>query len=224
MLIPCPVDWEHPSTPADGSNYIHLLTSLRASIPSPRYVLATCLPAGEWALRNIDLARASRPLDLLNLMAYDFAGPWTPESGHHAALRPSPRSPASGTAAVTYVLRNAVPANKLLLGLPVYGRSFRACSKPGQRWEGAGGEDGVFDYRDLPRPAAKEGVDDKAVAAFCVGGDGGFVSYDSPATVKAKARFVAESRLAGLFYWHAAADAHGERSLVEAGFRALHEM
>lgn len=218
------VDWEHPSNTAQGGDYIHLLARLREALPSPRYILTSCLPAGEWALRNIDLVKAAQSLDLLNLMAYDFAGPWTTESGHHAALHSSSRSPLSGQSAVSYVLRQGVAPDKLLFGVPVYGRSFLGCSKPGQRHEGVGGEEGEFDYRDLPRPGAKEGVDEKACAAFCVGGDGGFVSYDTPGAVRAKARFVVREQLAGLFYWHGAADASGERSLVETGYRALHEL
>lgn len=155
-------------------------------------------------------------------MAYDFAGPWSPQSGHHAALHSTPNSPISCHSAVQYVLRQGVPSAQLLLGIPVYGRSFLGCSKPGKSYRACGGEEGTFDFRDLPRPGAKEGVDEKVGGAFCVGGDGGFVSYDTPETVKEKARFVAGMRLGGLFYWHGAADAVDGRSLVENGFRALH--
>ncbi|RJE22197.1 chitinase [Aspergillus sclerotialis] len=217
------IDWEHPSNPTEGNNYIHLLSALRAFFPPP-YVLATCLPGSEWALHNIDLAKAARYLDLLNIMAYDFSGPWTSTSGHHAQLKSTSKSPISGQSAVSYVLNQGVPHQKLLLGVPAYGRSFLGCSKPGQSHSGCGGEDGVFDYKDLPRPGAKEGVDEKAGAAFCVGGDGGFVSYDTAKTVQMKARFVVSKRLAGLFYWHIASDARGDRSLLEMGFKTLHEM
>lgn len=216
------VDWEHPESPSQGMDYVHLLSRLRAGFPSP-YVLASCLPAGEWALRNIDLGKASRFLDLLNIMAYDFAGPWTNESGHHAQLYGSSKSPTSCQSAVSYVLGQGVESRKLLLGVPTYGRSFLGASKPGQRYKGSGGEEGVFDFKDLPRPGAKEGVDDKVGAAYCVGGDGGFVSYDTGKTVQAKAKFAVNQRLGGLFYWHIAADAQVEgRSLVDTGFHALH--
>lgn len=110
------VDWEHPSNPTEGTNYIHLLSCLRDVFPSPEYVLATCLPAGEWALRNIDLSKAQRHLDLLNIMAYDFTGPWTNTSGHHAQLHSTSKSPTSAQSAVSYVLNQGVHAKKLLLG------------------------------------------------------------------------------------------------------------
>jgi chitinase len=68
-------------------------------------------------------------------------------------------------------------------------------------------------------------VDEQACAAYCVGGDGGFVSYDVPATVTAKAEFVRAFRLGGLFYKSGTedrVDADEEGSLVMAGYCALH--
>ncbi|KAI9931532.1 hypothetical protein MW887_010109 [Aspergillus wentii] len=222
------VDWEHPEDPQQGLDYVRLLARLRDYLPAPRYVLATCLPAGQWALRNIDLGKASNYLDLINIMAYDFAGPWTNQTGHQAQLySPSRATPASSTScqsAVNYVLYQGVNPKKLLLGVPAYGRSFLGSSNVGQNYSGCGGEDGVFDYSDLPRPGAKEHHDDKLGAAYCSGGDGGFVTYDTPRTVQHKARFATKMKLGGLFYWHIGGDARGPRSLIETGYNTLHEM
>ncbi|PGH07225.1 hypothetical protein AJ79_06329 [Helicocarpus griseus UAMH5409] len=258
------INWEHPSTPHQGSDYLNLLIRLRLQFPSPTYLLTTALPAGEWALRNINLSWAHHYLDHINLMAYDFSGPWTTHSGHQAQLftAPPPSIQGQGTsssdascaaapscqAGVSYVLAQGVPAKKILLGIPVYGRAFPGASGVGQPYEGVGGEERVFDYRDLPRRGAREMHDDLVVAAYCVdvgdgcagagadgndgegssgdgdgGGAAGFISYDSTRTVRQKARFVAQMQLGGLFYWHIAADAVGERSLVATGYNALHE-
>ncbi|KAB8271892.1 putative class V chitinase [Aspergillus flavus] len=220
------IDWEHPADPQQGMDYVRLLAKLREALPLPRFVLATCLPAGQWALRNIDLSKASLYLDLINLMTYDFAGPWTNESGHHAQLYSPSRNPGavSCQSSVQYVISQGVDPKKILLGVPAYGRSFLGSEKPGQRYAGTGGEDGVFDYSDLPRPGAKEHHDDKLGAAYCSGGDGGFVTYDTPRTVQQKARFATKTKLGGLFYWHIGGDARGPRSLIETGYNTLHEM
>jgi chitinase len=88
------------------------------------------LPAGQWALKNIDLEKAQKYLDFINLMTYDFAGPWEPLSGHHAQLF-APRHPhneaarTSCEAVVKYVLSEGVPSKKLLMGIPTYGRSCK---------------------------------------------------------------------------------------------------
>lgn len=160
---------------------------------------------------------------MLNLMAYDFSGPWKPETGHQAQLYGS-ASAISGQSAISYVLAQGVNAQKIILGVPVYGRSFLGSNGPGQRYTGCGGEDGVFDYRELPCPGAKEFHDKQAGAAYCTGDNGGFVTYDTPATVQQKAEFVTTSKLGGLFYWHICSDARGSRSLIETGYNTLHDM
>ncbi|KAJ9623698.1 hypothetical protein H2203_005960 [Taxawa tesnikishii (nom. ined.)] len=91
----------------------------------------------------------------------------------------------------------------------------------GAKFSGGGGEQGVFEYRDLPRPGTVEKVDRNVCAAYCVGGDGGFVTYDNPVTVMIKGDYAKREGLGGLFYWTATADAQGDRSLIVAGHRSL---
>ncbi|KAL9047386.1 MAG: hypothetical protein Q9214_000021 [Letrouitia sp. 1 TL-2023] len=219
------LDWEHPENPSQGADYVSLLKVLRESLTAPRYLVTTALPAGEWALRNIDLKKAQSSLDYINLMAYDFSGPWTSTSGHQSQLFAPPDAPpesqSSGGSAVAYLKSKGVPSNKILLGIPVYGRSFLGASQINQKFTGSGGHEGTFEYRELPRPGAQEQFDQQAVAAFCVGGDGGFVSYDNPRTVELKAQFAKREKLAGLFYWTGTGDKNGSESLVAAGNRVL---
>ena len=161
-------------------------------------------------------------------MAYDFSGPWTERSGHHAQLY-SPRNPHNESArsschsAVSYLRLNGVPPGKILLGIPVYGRSFPGADGIGQRFARQGAEEGTFEYRDLPRPGSTESIDPEVIAAFSVGGDGGFVSYDNPQTVQMKATYARSQMLGGLFYWTGTYDALGPRSLIENGYNALHD-
>lgn len=96
------------------------------------------------------------------------------------------------------------------------------CHNPGQQYSGSAGEEGTFEYKDLPRPGATEYTDEKLGAAWCVGGDGGWVSYDNPTTVKLKADYAKNNRLGGVFFWTGTADGEGPRSLVEASFSRLH--
>jgi len=222
------VDWEQPSSQTEGHNYLSLLTTLRQYFPHSAYTLTSALPANEWALSNIPLAHATQHLTYLNLMAYDFVGHWSPVTGHHAQLYASQANTPSGSAATAYCLAHGVPPQLILLGIPCYGRSFLSATGPGQTYMGHGGdnESGTFEFRDLPRPGSREVVDDRACAAYCVGGDGGFVSYDVPATVKVKAGFVKAAGLAGLFYWSGTGDrvdADEEGSLVMAGYCRLHQ-
>lgn len=226
-LLTLLVDWEHPQNPQEGSDYVALLAELRRHLPGPQYLLTSALPAGEWALRNLNLSAAASYLDFINVMTYDFAGPWVPQAGHHAQLF-TPKNPhneaatISGESAIRYFLKNGVAAHKLILGVPAYGRSFLGSNGVGASYSGHAGDEGTFDYRDLPRPGAKEFTDYATGAAYCVGGDGGFVTYDNVETVQMKGKFVRNNRLGGLFYWTATGDAPGPRSLVVTGYNTLH--
>lgn len=57
-----------------------------------------------------------------------------------------------------------------------HSRSFLGANTIGLHYEGHGGEDGVFEYKDLPRPKAVVHYDNEVTAVYCVGGDGGFVT------------------------------------------------
>ena len=222
------IDWEHPSDRTQGADYIHLLSDLRSALPSPAYTLTSALPAGTWALKNIDpISKAARSLDFINLMTYDFSGPWVPTAGYQSQLYTpaKPHNDAAHTScdsAVTYMLSQGIPEHKLLLGIPAYGRSFLGASRIGDKYSGSGGEDGVFDYHQLPRPGAREHVDPQTVAAYCVGGDGGFVTYDNVQTVREKAKYVKTKGLRGVFFWTGTGDrrAQGE-GLVESSWEVL---
>ncbi|KAL8933718.1 MAG: hypothetical protein Q9216_006237 [Gyalolechia sp. 2 TL-2023] len=219
-------DWEHPDDSKKGTNYVSLLATLRRHLPAPEYLLTSALPAGTWALQHIDLGKAASHMDYVNIMAYDFAGPWGKMSGYQAQLYTPPSSPAdmktSGQSSVHYMRSKGVPAKKICLGIPAYGRSFLEASSIHQRFKSSGGQEGTFEYNQLPRPGTQEQVDPHAGAAFCVGGDGGLVTYDNPDTVSIKARFIKQESLAGFFYWTGPGDQKGPRSLVAAGYKALH--
>ncbi|KAK7726052.1 Vacuolar protein sorting-associated protein 53 [Botryosphaeria dothidea] len=222
------VDWEHPSNPQQGADYVRLLATLRAYLPAPQYTLTSAIGCGEWCLQHINLAAASYYLDLVNVMTYDFSGPWVPSTEHHAQLW-SPRRPhnqhcqLSCHSAVNYLVSHGVPTNKILLGVPAYGRSFTGTRGLGHSYSGHAGEEGTFEYKDLPRPDSKEYVDENTGAAFCVGGDGGFVTYDNARTVRMKADYVKQNRLAGLFYWTGTGDkTDNQSSLVWNGYVGMH--
>jgi len=220
------IDWEHPSDPEQGRNFLALLAAVRLHLPDEHYLLTAALPAGQWLLKHIDLYKAQDYLDYVNLMAYDFTGSWAPQTGHHAQLYPGHNGEPSGSAAVEYAISTGFPASKILLGVPLYGRSFLGADGPGQTYTSVGGAEGTFEYKELPWAGTEEVVDIKTVAASSSGHEiAGWVTYDNPETVKLKGQYCKGRQLGGLFYWEATADTQqGPRSLIEAGFTALHSV
>ena len=170
-----------------------LLAAIRLHLPEDRYLLTAALPTNESVLQNIDLYQTANYLDFINLVAYDFAGPWSHKCSHQAQLYAHGEDETSGALGVQYLMSQNFPSKKILLGIPLFGRSFPNTLGSGQEFKGTAREDGSFEYSELPW--AKEQVDKQAVAAQCVSRDGGFVSYDNPDTVKMKASFCKQKGL-----------------------------
>ena len=68
-------------------------------------------------------------LDWVNVMTYDFAGPWTSYAGHNAPLFASSKQPAGKPRSTELTMKylveeRGIPANRLAVGIPLYGRGF----------------------------------------------------------------------------------------------------
>lgn len=156
------IDWEYPKSPEEGANFVSLLQATRqeldkyaATIPSdPRFLLTVASPAGSQNYVNFPFKEMDQYLDFWNLMAYDFAGSWDKDAGHQANLYPSkdnPKStPFSAEDPIKYYMSHGVPANKIVMGMPLYGRDFKNTDGPGKPFADVGEgswEKGVWDYK-----------------------------------------------------------------------------
>lgn len=125
----------------------------------------------------------------------------------------------SGSTGVTHLMQAGVPGQKILLGIPLFGRTFLQDTGPGQKSNaGPGaGQDGTFEYKDLPREGTKENVDERYVGAQCIGDDGGFVTYDNTDTVRIKAAFCKQKGLGVSFTFPGLPHRPGDRERGELG-------
>ncbi|CZT20164.1 probable endochitinase class V precursor [Ramularia collo-cygni] len=227
------IDWEYPKSSAEASNLVSLLQAVRqaldaysASLPNrPHFELTIASPAGPQNFPYYKFREIDQYLDFWNLMAYDYAGSWDANAGHQANLFPSQQNPASTPfstdAAVGHYISQGVPANKIVLGMPLYGRAFQNTAGPGKPFSGVGEgswENGVWDYKALPRPAnAGVEIDHQAVASYSYDpATKTMVSYDTPEVADAKVRYIRERGLGGGMWWESSADKPcGGGSLIE---------
>lgn len=147
-------------------------------------------------------------------MAYDFAGSWDATSGHQANLFKSTSNPAStpfsADVAISAYIAGGVPASKIVMGLPLYGRAFQSTAGPGTPYSGTGEgswENGIWDYKVLPRAGAIE-HEDKAIGASWSYDQNSrvMVSYDTPSIAATKASYINSRGLAGGMWWELSGD------------------
>ncbi|CAI6339007.1 unnamed protein product [Periconia digitata] len=230
------IDWEYPSNPEQGQQLLLLLQEIRSAMDAyadklaaeagerPHFVLSIAAPAGESNYKNMPLGAIAQVLDFINLMAYDYSGSWDPNAGHQANLFHSASNPNStpfNTQSVVDVyIAQGVPSSKIVLGMPLYGRSFTNTDGLGKPYQGGGPgswENGVWDYKALPQPGAAEYTDAEAGASYSYdNASRTLISYDTLDMVKRKAGYVREKKLGGAMWWELSGDRAGEGSLVES--------
>ncbi|ORX49509.1 glycoside hydrolase [Hesseltinella vesiculosa] len=190
------VDWEFPTNDDQGSHMVDLLKEVRTHL-GDNAILSVAVSCGPDGYGHLDLAGMNQYVDLFYLMAYDFSGPWEPVAGHQAPLYPHIND------AVQYYA-GFVPRNKLVLGLPAYGRAFTNTNGLQSEFEG----DATYDVRTLPRPSATEHYDRQMGASWSYDpASREFVSYDNPQVIQQKALYALNQGLAGCMFWELSGDA-----------------
>ncbi|KAL4873528.1 hypothetical protein BDV12DRAFT_160213 [Aspergillus spectabilis] len=217
------IDWEYPQNDQQAQNYVDLLRrcreTLNASQGNRRFQLTVAVPAGPQNYQRLRLQEMTPYLDFYNLMAYDYAGSWDQNAGHQANLNYSSGNPVSTpfntTQAVDYYTRTGgVPPEKIILGMPIYGRAFQNTDGPGRPFSGVGEgswEQGVWDYKALPRPGATEHLDRNIGASWSYDPSSRtMISYDTIPLADIKSNYIRDRRLGGAMWWETSADKGGK--------------
>lgn len=224
------IDYEYPLSQQESQNFVYLLRECREALDDYaernnqdyHYLLTVATPAGTQHYGILDMQGMDQYVDAWHLMAYDYAGSWDNTSGNQANVFADPRNPTStkfnSNHAVDDYLANGIDPSKIILGLPLYGRSFMNTQGLGQPYHGLGQgstEQGVWLYRDLPRPGSDVYINRRIIAAYCYDeAKEELVSYDTVETARMKAGYLMGRDLGGAVFWEASGDRTGENSLV----------
>lgn len=212
------IDWEYPSS---GSKLTVLIKSLRASLPD-KYLVTIALPSDIKTLAHYNLAELVRSVSFFSLMGYDMGGIWDERSLFQSQLYTDPNVMSQGSVneTVQYLLQY-MAADQLVLGMPSYGRSFKAsglyenatkCAKIKGIQQNP--KECLVYYNELPPSGYKE-VYDETTGAVYARGPGGVITYDNYKSARLKAKYVKEHGLAGGFWWDSSGDDYSsERSLL----------
>ncbi|KAJ5198739.1 Endochitinase B1 [Penicillium cinerascens] len=211
------IDWEYPADDTQAENLVTALQELRSALDTYsakhaddyHFLISVACPAGQTHYEKLRIPAMEPYIDFWNLMAYDYSGSWDTHAGHDANIYPSldnaKSTPFNSAQAVEYYISNGVDPSRIMLGMPLYGRSFMNTDGPGTVYNGVGDgnwENGVWDYKDLPFSAAQINFMEEPVASF---------SFDP---VQQKAQFIVTKGLGGAMWWESSSDKAGPDSLI----------
>ena len=208
-------DWEYPDTEAEVVGFERITRRFRAGVDaiglSKRRTMRITMAASSnpETLRRLKTDFLVATMDWINVMTYDYTGSWSDYAGHQSPLFASSKAPGSklSTAATLEHLLNdrKIPADRLVLGIPLYGRGF-AVAQPYASTRGiaatkvpAGGYASIVKRLDQGWTRT---WDDETKTPWLHAPDGSAViGYDDAESVAAKTVWANQHHLRGVFFW-----------------------
>lgn len=234
------IDWEYPNyaphngRPIDTVNFTLLLEECYNALKeqSPELLLTIAAPAGPANYANIELERIHQYLDWINLMCYDYHGPWPGDSltNHHSGLYPTGvgDNRLNTEEAVKYYISQGVPNDKLVVGTPFYGRSYSGVNGSSDglfsEWTSHGSgtteEEGMLFFYDIKRNLLntyERFWDSSALVPYLYNPEKQeFVTYEDEESLRYKCQKVKEMGLSGVMFWEISLDTRPEWDLLNA--------
>ncbi|HAX87078.1 MAG TPA: chitinase [Cyanobacteria bacterium UBA11370] len=233
------IDWEYPGdrnrggTDNDFENFLALLNEFRSAINNDaggqKLLLTIASPAikkgeAKTPQQFFDwLAQCAEYLDWMNVMSYDYHGVFPDDkvTGVNAPLLQdsTPGGNFSLKDTVEAYLVAQIPKDKILLGMPTYGRTFKVTSPltdtdngPGKPYSGAGSPGqgtrtpGFLAYYEILEGLSsgdwKRGWDQATLTPYAYNSKTGeWVSYDDAESFAYKVSYLIEQGLAGAMVW-----------------------
>lgn len=173
------LDWEHPKDANEQLAYAELLKTVHTTFANHGLTLSITMAA--WQELP---AEAFQHVDWIQIMAYDH-------DGKHSTFD-------NAIADVAKVIKAGAPINKIVLGLPFYGRSLTHHDQAKSFAE--------IVAKQLVQPDVDE-VD-------------GFY-FNGPSTIRRKAEYAITNGMAGVMVWEIGQDATGPKSLLRELRRSI---
>ena len=221
------IDWEPTENDEDRKGLVALSGALRAALPFKTMTAAA--PASDWYGRWWDVDALKTRLDFLNVMSYDFHGPWSEHAGHNAPLFAAPDdgdgAVANASASLTYwTEKRQWPKDRVHLGIPCYGRGF-AVKTWHQKPAGKAAHESI-DAHDIPAlidDGWRRAWDAKVgVPTLLKEGGVELISYEDAESAALKGAWAREKGLRGIFFWNIEQDwADGDHQIVKSASAAF---
>ncbi|CAF1039913.1 unnamed protein product [Rotaria sordida] len=224
------LDWEYPgsregSRPSDKQHFSNLLIELKEAFRPFHFLLTAAVGAGKPTIdAAYEISQVCQILDIVNLMSYDLHGSWETKTGIHIPLYSRQNDnqldkQLTQDWSVRYWINNGCSPSKIVMGLALYGRTFRLAS-PSKNYIGAPAvgpgnaglytnEQGFLAYYEICTRVKQQGwtkIFDEEQKTNYAYKDEQWVGYDDLYSIGYKIQYVQEMGLAGIMFWAADLD------------------
>ena len=214
-------DWEYPAqrggSPNDVANFVSLLSELKTALKARGLILTIAVGAAESSASiSYDIPNVAKHVDFILVMSYDFAVAADGKAGFNAPLQGQGKN--NVKAAVSYWLKSGAPANKIVVGLAAYGRSFTLKNSsqhtPGSLTIGGGNpgpftkEGGFLSYYEICenlKAGWTRHFDKTTLVPYAFNGTQ-WVGYDDKESLRYKLKYIKSLKLAGGMIWSIESD------------------
>jgi chitinase len=215
------LDWEYPDTKAEIIGFDRLCRRFRKELDAlgrkkGRHLFQTmAASANPSTLQWLSNKLLRETMDWVNVMTYDYTGDWTSYAGHHAPLFASSKQPApprSIELTMKYLVDRGMPANRLAVGLPLYGKGF-AVSEPYASTKKAtkGPAPRGGSYSNIEKLIREKGWtrrwDDETKNPWALAPDrSAVIGYDDAESLSLKTAWAMKQGFRGVFFWQISGD------------------
>jgi len=222
------LDWEYPKCwqvdcsagpDSDKESFALWVKELRAAFePKGLLLSAAVSPSKKVMDAGYDIPSIARDLDWIAVMTYDYHGHWDKKTGHVSPMYAHPEDDYdyfNTDFTMKYWMENGAPANKLVMGMPLYGQAFtldkssenglnapaKAKGKAGEFTRAAG----FLAYYEICDKIKNQGwtiVEDEEGRLGPYAHQGrNWVGYDDVAMIKYKSEYIRKMGFAGGMVW-----------------------
>ncbi|CAG0900587.1 unnamed protein product [Darwinula stevensoni] len=235
------MDWEYPAnrggTPADkvstlrpppDANFVQLLRELKAAFRPHGLLLTAAVSAGKSTIDTAyDVPAMAESLDIISVMVYDMHGAWEPFTHHNAPLYAHPLDQSgdnryfNANYSMRYWLSLGAPREKLVMGMPTYGRGF-SLDRPEENGfyapasqAGMAGpytrEAGILGFNEICEIQKQYGDFQRhwnhdVKVPYCTFNSRQWFGYDDIESISLKAQLIVDLNLAGGMVWSVETD------------------
>jgi len=216
------IDWEFPNL-RQGTQLTTLVKNLRQKFNTidSALIISMAVPATASTGQGFQYSSLQNYVDWFAIMTYDYYGSWSSVAGFNAPLYQSlldPLNAGAGASAVQYMISKNIPKNKLLFGIPFYGKEFKSAGL----FLPQTGETDLLYNQVVDSLSTDKWIyywDNTCDVPYLINDSStAFITYDDTASVRIKTQYAVNQGLGGVMIWAIGQDMllRGKQPLLES--------